>query len=358
MRLMRHQIMRWTLFVTIIFLLTGCAPGQRDMAAKGGENVAHGKYTNRYYYYTESQLQEKNGDLTAAVDFLQKAIQADPESPYLARELARLYIKTQEAHKSLAILEKLEQDDPNDVETLKMYGSVNLILKNRSAAKSIYERVLRLDPGQEKIYLILGGLYLQDKKYVKARKIFTQLVDGFPGSYAGYFFLGRIERQTGNFRGAEKALKKAIELEPDILESKFELIRLYESIKGKRSVSRARSKKIVHLYQEILARFPDNVKASIGLGRFYYENRQKKKAENIFRKLGQQSENDFDVIVDIVESGRTLKENGLVVTEDIAEISARLIVNRVSLKTKSARITPLIEKIKEIRLWIREQIKK
>jgi len=55
-----------------------------------------------------------------------------------------------------------------------------------------------------------------------------------------------------------------------------------------------------------------------------------------------------DVIVDIVESGRTLKENGLVVTEDIADISARLIVNRVSLKTKSERITPLIEKIKAV----------
>lgn len=55
-----------------------------------------------------------------------------------------------------------------------------------------------------------------------------------------------------------------------------------------------------------------------------------------------------DVIVDIVESGRTLKENGLVVTEDIADISARLIVNRVSLKTKSDIISPMIEKIKKV----------
>mgnify|MGYP006417454703 CR=1 FL=1 len=55
-----------------------------------------------------------------------------------------------------------------------------------------------------------------------------------------------------------------------------------------------------------------------------------------------------DVIVDIVESGRTLKENGLVVTEDIVDVSARLIVNRVSLKTKSAIISPLIENIKNV----------
>ncbi len=54
-----------------------------------------------------------------------------------------------------------------------------------------------------------------------------------------------------------------------------------------------------------------------------------------------------DVIVDIVETGKTLKENGLIVLEDIADISARLVVNEVSYKTKKkdiSRIIDLIEK--------------
>lgn len=53
-----------------------------------------------------------------------------------------------------------------------------------------------------------------------------------------------------------------------------------------------------------------------------------------------------DVIMDIVESGRTLKENGLAVLEEVCDISARLTVNRVSLKTKSKFITPLLEDIR------------
>lgn len=53
-----------------------------------------------------------------------------------------------------------------------------------------------------------------------------------------------------------------------------------------------------------------------------------------------------EVIVDIVESGRTLEENGLVVLETIADISARLVINRVSLKMKAARINPLISAIR------------
>jgi len=54
-----------------------------------------------------------------------------------------------------------------------------------------------------------------------------------------------------------------------------------------------------------------------------------------------------DVIVDIVESGRTLRENGLCVLEKICDISARVCVNRVSLKTKNKEITKLLKNMEE-----------
>lgn len=54
-----------------------------------------------------------------------------------------------------------------------------------------------------------------------------------------------------------------------------------------------------------------------------------------------------DVIVDIVESGRTLKENGLDVIETIADISARVVVNRVSMSMKSDEIKPMLDKLRE-----------
>ncbi|MGN1417609.1 MAG: ATP phosphoribosyltransferase [Oscillospiraceae bacterium] len=54
-----------------------------------------------------------------------------------------------------------------------------------------------------------------------------------------------------------------------------------------------------------------------------------------------------DAIVDIVETGTTLRENGLEVYEDIAPISARVIANMVSLKLRKTEIEELIEKIEE-----------
>lgn len=54
-----------------------------------------------------------------------------------------------------------------------------------------------------------------------------------------------------------------------------------------------------------------------------------------------------DVIVDIVETGSTLKENGLEVLEEICPLSARMIVNQVSMKMEPERIKKLIYDLRE-----------
>ena len=57
-----------------------------------------------------------------------------------------------------------------------------------------------------------------------------------------------------------------------------------------------------------------------------------------------------EVIVDIVETGSTLRENGLGVLEEICELSACVIVNQVSMTRENKRITQLIRDIKNILL--------
>lgn len=53
-----------------------------------------------------------------------------------------------------------------------------------------------------------------------------------------------------------------------------------------------------------------------------------------------------DVIVDIVETGSTLRENGLQVLEEVCNLSARVVVNRVSMQMESKRITELLNDLK------------
>ncbi len=55
-----------------------------------------------------------------------------------------------------------------------------------------------------------------------------------------------------------------------------------------------------------------------------------------------------DVIVDIVETGSTLRENGLTVLEEICPLSARMIVNQVSMQMQTERIKHIINSLREL----------
>ena len=54
-----------------------------------------------------------------------------------------------------------------------------------------------------------------------------------------------------------------------------------------------------------------------------------------------------EVICDIVETGTTLKENGLEVLETVCPLSARVVVNQVSMKMENKRITEIIRDLRE-----------
>lgn len=55
-----------------------------------------------------------------------------------------------------------------------------------------------------------------------------------------------------------------------------------------------------------------------------------------------------EVIVDIVETGSTLKENGLVVLEEVCPLSARVVVNPVSMRMENERITKLLSELNRV----------
>lgn len=55
-----------------------------------------------------------------------------------------------------------------------------------------------------------------------------------------------------------------------------------------------------------------------------------------------------EVIVDIVETGSTLRENGLEVLEEVCSLSARMVVNQVSMKMENERITKIINDLRTV----------
>ncbi len=87
------------------------------------------------------------------------------------------------------------------------------------------------------------------------------------------------------------------------------------------------------------------------IARDYFYN-QKNKTVEIFKLNGSVELGPIvglsDVIIDIVETGSTLKENGLVIIDEVANVSARFVVNRVSMKMEHERILNIVKKLKEV----------
>jgi tetratricopeptide (TPR) repeat protein len=119
------------------------------------------------------------------------------------------------------------------------------------------------------------------------------MIENFSGSYAGHFYLGKVYAKQGKLKEAEGQFRRTLEIEPDLLEPRYELLELYKDKKDARETLR--------IYKDILKRNPNDIRASMELGYYYYSHGKAAQAEEIFKKLGQRSAAEFEVIVRLIQ---------------------------------------------------------
>ncbi len=359
---MRTISTRMAILAMAIFYLAGCASvAPRSETPDRIRTVVYPKPANSYYFFTEAQLWRMRGDLKEAIDYLNKALELDPDSVYLQRDLAVLHIQSKDNAGALAVLEKLFEKAPEDVDALTLYGRIKQNIGKTAEAKETYEKILTIDPGRKTIYRLLGGLYMQDDQQEEALKAFEQLVEIEPGSYSGYYFMGRIFAKRGETEAAEKAFKKALSLEPGLLEARFELVDIYKAMDETFTIVTAgpgetlkeiclkqydrfderiekairtynpslkpdaepksgdqirmpsldrieaegrpveNADEIIALYKEILRDTPRNIQAAMELGHFYHRTGRIDSAMALFEELGRRSGDEFEVILRLVQ---------------------------------------------------------
>lgn len=248
--------------------------------------------SNPYYHYTEAQLSGIRGDLDRAIWHLRKAVARDPDSSFLKRELALLYLHQKDTTRALRIIEQQLKEEPDAVEMLVLYGRIMQSIKKVPEATAAFEKVLAQDPEREDVYLFLGSLYRTGKDLSNAARIYEKLLQHYPVSHAGHFFLGKIYASQGKFEAAEDAFRRTLELEPELEGPRFELLDLYRA--------QGKNDRIIPEYQQILANNPNNIKAAMALGYRYYQDNDLEKAKAIFDGLGKRSLTDPDVIRKVV----------------------------------------------------------
>ena len=272
----------------VIFLISGCTFTRNVLQAEKDQPVDIYQSDGSYYYFIESQIQQKKGHPELAIDFLKKAIEIDPGSAFLKKELVVLYLQKQDHQKALEIIEGELQVDPNNVESLVIYGRIQQTTKQTDAAKKTYQKVLTLDPKLQNIYLFLGSIYMDENNLSDAREIYQRLLEHYPDSYVGHFFLGQIFARQGDAEAAEKEFQKTLDLRPDLEGPKFELIDLYKTT--------GKTGDVIQLYTDILQQNPDQVRASMELGYFFHQIGNIEEADVLFRNLGVRSNTDPEVV--------------------------------------------------------------
>lgn len=354
--------------VAMLLTLAGCAAqsANHGFPAKGFGSAGLSKQTpdkpeNAFFFYTESQFRKNKGDLEGALAALKSAMEKDPDSLYLKRELVQIYWQKKDPAGAMTVLKELLAQDPDDLENLILYARINHMVKNMDEAKSAYEKVLVKDPENKGIYLLLGGIYTDEGNLEFAVQIYQKLIRQFPDYFAGFFVMAQTQAALGKYSKAEEYYVQALELEPALDDARYELIDLYKlhgtnqedtvievragdtigglslKVYGKfdpsieKSIARAnpsirkisrihvgqsiifpglngkdakatdsdKEEKIRYYYNQILENTPDDIRAAMGLAYYEYESGNFVESEAILKRLGKKSETEPD-IVDVV----------------------------------------------------------
>ncbi len=272
-------------------------------------------FSDGYYYYMKAERHKQNGDIALAIDAMKQAIDADPESSYLKKNLILLYILNKDHAGAIKVAEDANQNSPDNEEILEILAKLKLQLNEIKEAKRIYERIININPQNHDAYILLGNIYINDRQSEEAFKLFSEMVRRFPESYGAHFFIGKMYAQKGNFVQAERELLKSVELRKDLVEPRFELIRLYRSLEEqskKANISSRTQKKssnksnhnftihtdkVISLYEEILKIDSNNIKATIELPLYLYKKGEKSKASDMLSEFGEKYQNDDAMLV-------------------------------------------------------------
>ncbi|MCK5204953.1 MAG: tetratricopeptide repeat protein, partial [Desulfobacterales bacterium] len=137
-----------TLFLVVVFFIGGCATTSNQKTPSAFGRSIIDRPENRYYYFTEAEIQIKKGNLAKAIELLKKAIEMDPDSLYLKRELATVYLRNKDDENAINVLEGIIKEHPTDVRSLIIYGGIKQVHKDTQAAIDAYEKVIAEDPKQ------------------------------------------------------------------------------------------------------------------------------------------------------------------------------------------------------------------
>ena len=302
---MKHLTVCTLTLVSVLsfFFVSGCIrePGAPGPGQSSSQNIVdqdpvlnQGSDLQASYYYLMARRHDSKNEAYQTQKALEKAIAKDPESCFLQREYIIHLHKQQKSAQAMVLAQHLAEKYPDNVENLLLLA--RLKAGGEKDMTILLEQILKLAPENKETFLRLGKVYMDRGMTLKALDLFSRMASIFPDYYVAHFYLGEIRRMNDQPAAARESYLKTLELAPDLLEPRFQLVDMYKATGEKKNKT-----EIIKVLKEILGSDPQNERALIELGLFYFDTKQFQKTDDVFAALGREVRKNPDLVVDIAK---------------------------------------------------------
>lgn len=249
---------------------------------------------------------------TRAEEEFKLALNADPQSPELAAQLAELYFRTGRIRQAIETAQAIVQKDPNNLDAHKVLGSIYLrsLGEQQNAASQVapaeqmvdlaieeYSKIAALEPNNVENHLVLGQLYTVKHDATKAEAEFQTARSLEPSSEDVVMSLARLYAQNGDPQRSADMLA-SVPQDQRTPQIEFALGATYEQLKERG--------KAIAAYQSAAKMDPGNVNVNRALAQALLADNQLDAALKQFQDMATANPQDVNTLNRICEIQRRM----------------------------------------------------
>lgn len=305
----------------ILMLLFGCASEKKTSNAKKNTNsatVLNEKQKLEFdYIFHEASRERILGNLQMAAGLFAKCIKINPNEATPYYEMANIYEITKDVNLALAFSQKaVELDDNNKwyrllyAHILQQSGKTDLAIKQ-------YQKLIEIEPNNINLYFDVAQMQAYSEKYKDALESYNKIekITGIDEQIIRQ--KEKIYLKLNDVEGAANEIKKLIKAYPDVTQYQGLLADLY--------LSNNMPEKAFAIYQEILAKDPQNPYAHLSLYDYYKTKNEDEKAIESAKMAFQSPDLDIDTKMQILLSYYAVSDKNATLKKEAFELNKILI---------------------------------
>ncbi len=208
------------LMLALALLVAPAAPAQQSEAAPESRGEAYYHFSLAHLYRQLAIQFVRQEYVNRSIDEFKLAIEADPDSMYLRRELIDLYARVNRLDDAVSAANEILADDPDNFEMRRLLGRIYQSYSrdrqtgvNESMLRSSleqYEKALEIQPSDFESLVEISSLYRATNQPDKARGALEKALEQKPGSPEALTALAAIYLDSGEAAKGVEALEKAM----------------------------------------------------------------------------------------------------------------------------------------------------